>query len=612
MSTALQSPALTRAVACERVVFALALWTVAVHVTVLAYGSLFDLFIVSVLLAVLGLALWRRWLRDGKRRPATEETRPAHRTQQRLFWLVAIVVVSLTLTAHRPDWDDALYLNVAASAADMPSEPIQQLDRQHALDLEVPIKRSSRLTSVGSLVAAISFLTGIPVIHLFHLVIPPLAALFVLLANRELFKILTPRHWAFGVLAVVVFLFVDGEIHRSYGNFSFVRLHQGKGIVLSAFVPLVIAYALEFALRPTRRGWLRLAAVQIAAVGFSSSALIVGPTVAALGLVTGVLHAGSPRRFLSLASGLLSSTYVGAMALWAQLPLVSAVLMHGGDFVPSPTVAVGDHVGLVWGDGHLKMLYGFVLLTAWIWAGTPLARKLCLVFPIVVCLVFLNPLFAGGIAKYAIPEAVYWRVLWLVPLPVMTALTLLAPLTTRRFDWNPRLRYGLLALMLAALPILSERTILSRENEVEMRWPGLKVPATYEVGTRVADLVEGRPNVLAPETVSPWFPTMHHHPYPLVSRSFYATRSRFGKELEDRLAIKRYIRSKRPMEPQRFRQQLEASRIACVVLDPSNQWHEEIRRTLATSDFEKVDELMNHEIWLRRTVPSSGRSAISR
>ena len=46
-----------------------------------------------------------------------------------------------------------------------------------------------------------------------------------------------------------------GETHRWYGNFSFVRMWQGKSIFLSVFMPLVYAYALRFAVRPNLRDW---------------------------------------------------------------------------------------------------------------------------------------------------------------------------------------------------------------------------------------------------------------------------------------------------------------------------------------------------------------------
>ena len=590
-----------RSTACEHVVFAFALWTITTHVVVLARGNLFDLLLGFVLLAAIGAILSRRRRGD---RPAMEASPLPDRRQSALFWLTATVVVILTLIAHRPDLDDTLYLNLAVSAADAPAEPIRQLDRQHAIARDIPIKRSSRLSSLGMLAAAISWLTGIPVIALFHLVLPPLAALLVLLANRELFRILIPRHWAFGVLAVVVFLIADGETHRSYGNFSFVRLHQGKAVMVSAFVPLVIAYAMELARRPTSRGWWRLAAVQIAAIGFSSSALIVAPVAAALGAVAGVFQAPSTGRLKTLAFSLLSSGYVLAMATWARWPLLTSALSSGGDAIPEPSVALREHLDLAWGDGRSTIVYAIVLVTAWIWCRTPLARRLCLVFPILVGLLFLNPWLAGGIAKYTIPEAVYWRVVWLLPLPAMAALTVVAPLTLRRFRDKPRIGYGLFFLLLAILPTLSQRSIFSRENGVEMRRPGLKAPAELEVSRRVADLVTGRPTVLAPEAVSAWLPTLHHHPYPLVSRFFYVNRSRFGDELEGRLALKRYIsgRSAKPLTSRRLHEGLERYRVACVVLERSHRWREEIVEALAAADFERIDILLDHEIWLLRTA----------
>ena len=57
----------------------------------------------------------------------------------------------------------------------------------------------------------------------------------------------------------VLVLVAAGETHRWYGNFSFVRMWQGKAIFLSVFMPLVYAYALRFAVRPNLRDWTMLA-----------------------------------------------------------------------------------------------------------------------------------------------------------------------------------------------------------------------------------------------------------------------------------------------------------------------------------------------------------------
>ena len=110
----------------------------------------------------------------------------------------------------------------------------------------------------------LAYLTGIPAIYWFHWVSASTAAVLVALAHARLLRLVMPRLWPWAVVTVLFVVIAVGETHRWYGNFAFVRLWQGKAIFLYVFAPLVAAYAIEFALRPSRRGWLLLASAQIA------------------------------------------------------------------------------------------------------------------------------------------------------------------------------------------------------------------------------------------------------------------------------------------------------------------------------------------------------------
>src|SRR6185369_3247695 len=121
-----------------------------------------------------------------------------------------------------------------------------------------------------------------------------------------------------------------------YGNFAFVRLWQGKSIVLSVFMPLVYENALRFAARPGRRDWMMLMAAQIAAVGVSSSALWLAPVGAAVALCCAVRP--SWRGIGVVLLGMLASVYVLAAA-WVVRGSVAG--WFGGGSIAVPEGAVG-------------------------------------------------------------------------------------------------------------------------------------------------------------------------------------------------------------------------------------------------------------------------------
>ena len=608
---------------CEFFVLTFGLWTVACNLTMLLGGGLQDLLLGFVLLS---LALgWGRWWYNTHlpHEPSGRETNhasdPHHSFHTALLWGLVIVAMAVTLVAHRPDPDDATYVNRAVTAADNPQAPLLQYDGKHSIP--VPIRQINRGLSFELLAAALSWLTQLPAIYWLHLVFPALAAMLVVLAYAELFRLLAPTHWIWGVLAVMVFLCVNGEVHRTYGNFSFVRLHHGKAMLVSVLVPLLIAYSLRFVFQPTRRHWLLLSSAQITAIGLSSTGFLVAPVVVICSLLTGVweLPAFTERvkRFLL---GCTAAGYPIALGLSLRLPVITKTVtrqaadIQAGGALPASGLALLDKsVQLMFGDGRFVFVNVLIVLTAWLWCETRLARRLCLIFPLGVGLLFANPLSAPLIAHSLSISGIYWRVFWLLPLPMMAGLTLIGSLVAKwplalpgteggpslRFlVWGNRLRYGLYALVLLLVVGLSEQTIFSPANRVRLGLPGLKVTPEYQIAHFINDALDTRPNVLAPYTVSVWLPTFHGHPYPLIARELGYWR--LGRQAEGRMAMQRYIIGrKRPANaPAAFRTAIQDYGIAGVCLLQTNPWITEIRQVLTATGFEKQREMLGYEIWI--------------
>ncbi|MDJ0819859.1 MAG: DUF6077 domain-containing protein, partial [Desulfobacterales bacterium] len=440
----------------------------------------------------------------------------------------------------------------------------------------------------------------------------PLAAILTILAFGELFRILAPKQWAFGVLATVVFLCANGEVHRTFGNFSFVRLHQGKGILVVIIVPLIIVYSQRFVSHPTVRNWLLLAGSQIAAVGMNATGLMIAPTVALLSVLTGILGMNAVTGVKRVVLSLAASAYVVGVGLYTKLPMMRfyvnldryPALKRAMSSVRQQDISFWDRsIAYVFGDGRFAIFCLIIILTAWFWCETRLARRICLIFPIAVGLLFANPLIDDVVMKYITGKEVYWRVFWLLPLPVIAGIALLAPLTSPKLRLRSmRWRYGIFFLLLVLLlGVVSERSLFSKENYVRIGVPGLKVTAEYQIAQAINNAVVDRPNVLVPESVSVWLPTMHHHPYPLVSRFIY--QYKLSNQRQERVMLTRYIMGlERPDKaPQVLHNGIQRYRISAVCVPVFNRWADEIRQVLGEEGFEKRQLLLSHEIWLLKT-----------
>lgn len=146
-----------------------------------------------------------------------------------------------------------------------------------------------------------------------------------------------------------------------------------------------------------------------------------------------------------------------------------------------------------------------------------------------------NPYTGRVIASVLLHPEVYWRVFWIVPIPLFLAviLILMWPLHIKAEERvSHRVKVALLLLQLALFGlVVPTRTTLARSNRTKWKAPALKADRGYSAAALLNKQVPAGSFVLAPARVAPWIPTFHHHVYPLVSRGQYL------KPLESKLGI---------------------------------------------------------------------------
>lgn len=535
----------------------------------------------------------------------------SRRSSELLLWLLAAACAVLTLICHRPDADDAFYVNVAVTAVDTPGQALLSRDTMHGiagLPLPYPVYR---VHSYELLNGALAYLTGIPAIYSFHWLSAAFAALLVPLAHAKLFRILTPRRWLATVTTLVFILVAAGETHRWYGNFSFVRMWQGKSIFLFVFMPLVYAYALRFAVRPNLRDWAMLALAQIAAVGSSSSALWVAPVGAGMALCSAVRPSG--RGLKTVVLGTLSSSYVLGAAWLARSSLEGSM----GEWMSQPGQASNAAPMLqfalvtVLGDSRLLIFALVSLPVAWVVLPPGLGRRFAVVAPLAALLGVLNPYTAAWVTRNVVGPA-YWRGMWALPVPILMALMLTSPLLLGGGSSRPAARCAAWLVLLAAFALLIPRySGLSPENGVELSWPKLKVPdAAYRWAVAVNESVPERSHVAVPSDIDPWIVTLHHHVFPLLVRTYVRTwgKALTREDLGERDAMRRFLDNPELVEatPELFRDGLDRFQVRAVCM--VNSPRAGAARTILKQDgFRPTLRRDDYELWVRRGRGSNPR-----
>jgi hypothetical protein len=646
---------------CTGLCAALALWTLCAHAVVAAGGSLPQLMGLFAVVGAAGLALWWRLRAGTPaKQPEPPPTAPPAPPWLRrlalavslaalaLAWLSgeavtawALLVLSLgvaalpflllepvrcdaplrgrgpelalaalallcalyALAAHRPDSDDTLYVNMAVAAVDRPDLPLLGSDTLHGLTDLPMVLPVYRLHSYELGVGALSLLTGIPAVAGFHWIAAALAGALLALAHASLFRRLTPAIWPATTAALVLVLLAVGETHRWYGNFGLVRIWQGKAILLFVLMPLVYGAALRFARRGDRPSWLYLAAAQIAALGCTATALWAAPAGAGMALASALRPDRAGLRRLAL--GALASAY----------PLAAGLLLKSGTTQTIPDLAApGDVIwGAVTGLGGdatqveralvtalgRGRVFAFAIASLFLgWACCPpgLARRFAIALPLATALVLLCP-FTEDWVSANLTGPVYWRAAWALPVPILLALVLVAPLRlpgpVGRIAWVSGL--ALFALAVPSTPGFSQH------NGVELAWPELKLPPEHRWSQRVNEIAPGAP-VVAPGAVASWIPVFHRHAHPLAVRHYLRTqRPRLGeREYRERMLMTRFAGGdgSDPEAAAIFASGLERYRVQAVCLSLSGTTPT-ARRILREAGFVRRVQGTDMEIWAR-------------
>ncbi|MEM7586458.1 MAG: DUF6077 domain-containing protein [Acidobacteriota bacterium] len=528
--------------------------------------------------------------------PSHDATRPRRHNAARLGVLLWVLVAMLVASSvSRPDADDGGYHSISWAAAEDPMAPLLCCETLHGSGMPL-VPPTQQLKSLELLVAVPVLLFDVPPWTVFHFLLPLWGAAGLCLAHRRLAQILAPERW-FSALSVTLLLMMTlGTAHAWHGNFGLVRLHQGKGLLVSVLLPLICVYGIQAAATGGVRRWLRLLGAQIAAIGLNQAALVVAPGVALLAVLTGL-----PERAVQ-------GTNVWRRIGWA--PVIAALpVLIGAAFWPSMSWRFERAVGTqtseqlirtattyVFGDGTLPLLVALAVLVC-PWCVRPgLPCRWALLAPLAVLAGPLNPWLAHWVAASAFGSVTFWRCFWLLPLIPTLALVL-----TVAEGWRPRAPKAapaLSLLMLLALLFAVDEWILSSENRTDWAPLEIKVPPVEgAAAAALAGSVPARSIVLAPRRVGRWLGIARDRPFQ------WAIAPRFPRHSlgfrDERVGLGHLTMGR---EQAQHREAL-ARRLALfsgVMLHRNASANPEIEALLRQRGFEQGDAIGPYQLWIRR------------
>ncbi|MEZ4316407.1 MAG: DUF6077 domain-containing protein [Myxococcota bacterium] len=481
--------------------------------------------------------------------------------------VAAVATVLVTLALSRPDIDDAYYFSAILGTLAHPDRAVLSFDTMHGVPgapIQQLIHRPQTLELLAAVVASVP---GLSAEDAYYVVLPAGFGALTALATGLVLGRLAPGSVGPALVAWFLLLLVWGDGHRTWGNYAFVRLFQGKSVFLLALAPLVVHQAFAFVERATPARWGLLVCAVAAAASATSSALVLAPVVAGLAL----LGATTPDRSggLRLVAGLTS---VGPVL--AVLALVQWEIAH-----EAPLVTEGDVLALdaVTGTGvRGPLAIALALALPWLLhrAGSPAAAGATR-FVGATFLFVLNgvsaPLLAGAVALLS------WRLYWAALVPVLAAASLgvvasrvWAAFRSSGPDPAPSRREALVLGALAAVAIgvfvLSGRWTPDPTNHVDLAFAQPKRPDfLWGLATEVVERTPPGTEVLAPTRLACWLTSFDDGPALVAVRPFYTSNlARFwgAEESRDRQLLQDLVEG--DTNPARTRQALEAFDARCI------------------------------------------------
>ena len=437
-------------------------------------------------------------------------------------WVAAVVSAGLASVIVRPDGDDAYFVNLSTWVAERGRFPLR--DTMISPDVFPALGAHSPPThSVEGLVGALARVAGIEAgTAAYVLAVPAVTALAVLALTLLVEEARIPTAPA-ALAAAVTYLWTTGASGYSLGSFFGVRIWQGKAMLVSLVLPLVLLTGVRLVRSGSARTHLLFGASLVAAVGVSNTAVFLAPVLVA-GIVLAALALRRPRGALRLGAWLAYPLAAGAVSvLLAPASASVAQRLAEGFAVGSGATSVTDPLRTV--PGRHGLLVATCLA---IGLGALGIRNVVLRTATTGALVAAGLTLLPGVRDVlqAIGlTAVVWRFWWVVPVPLLLAGVVGA--VGGRLAERPRPVVAAVAAGTAAvvglLPLVNGRWVGAEGNGARLASPlTWKVPVdTLREARFVESISEPGDTVLAPWDTSRVLSALTVDAQPVSARRFY-------------------------------------------------------------------------------------------
>ncbi|MFG1919556.1 DUF6077 domain-containing protein [Micromonospora sp. NPDC048898] len=518
--------------------------------------------VTGLLAAIGGMLLVRRaWLGG----PPSTTAAPAPTAGQSAYALVISGLVGISsffLARNTPD--DVYYVGKSVWIAERDLIPLN--DFLFSENVLPAMGSQPPIPSIEVFDGAFANVVGIHAASALWYVLLPIMAVLAALALWRLTHRWAPRRPVLAFTVAIAYLYLVAGADAALGTFHLLRLHEGKGMFVSAVIPLMWLYLTEWFDNRSRRSLVLIVALSITAIGLTNTAAIILPML--------VGAAG----FAMLLVGRWKAAVVAAVAALAY-PIGSLVvsrLLLGGMTAEGADDAFFDAAYTY----RRTLLFGVVGVISGLalWCGPLLARRRTPALLAAGATLALSVMFVPGVLEVMSAlsgiSVVLWRVPWLLALPTLIGLLSTVRVPTPRPALNRAAAGGIAVLLVAsfalfATPMWSPKSWVDTHSR-----PTWKLPQQRQ---KIAFWIKGldRPQgmLLAPKTIMRTVPIVTSEVRVVLPRDFYLVEydltSQFAK---DRLLLAEFADGTASPSPAELTPALDRLDVGTICVYNGNQY----------------------------------------
>lgn len=390
----------------------------------------------------------------------------------------ACVVLMCTATGflassiNRPNEDDSVY---ATKAVFYRENPDQILDKK--INWIDGLPATAELISFQyyeSIQAAAAYLFDLPFLDVYHVIAPTIVGFLMILATLLALSVFEQRRsvLALGLLLFSLVTLSLGETDVTFGNYSIARAFQGKVFFIAVGLPVWLYLSLRFLTLRGLGAWLSLMATGGCFMAATTTALVLLPLFSAV-IFLSYICCGKEiftRKNVELGLAYVSSLAPVAWAAWELHAIAQRSLGSGSPVSTGFPLTFGKQIGFFI-NPYLPLTPILFCAALFVTLRYSPHRRFFAIWVAVIITAFLNPLVFRFMLKTVAPETIYWRLVFLLPFPIVVVTAFFATLGKRRSSASAIAAFSVFALAV----IFGPTSVLRKKADMTLGWPGVKI-----------------------------------------------------------------------------------------------------------------------------------------